>query len=652
MQIASQIFPFFEIPNWAVRLVVLLLVIGFPIALVIAWAFELTPEGLKRTESADRVPARLSRNKGWIYVVIIAAALSVGLFFVGRYTASAPKASVTSAIPPAKSIAVLPFENRSAQKENEYFADGVQDEILTHLARIADLKVISRTSVMQYKSGIARNLREIGQQLGVAHLLEGSVQQSGNKIRVNAQLIDARTDAHLWGQTYDRDLADVFAIQSEIAKAIANQLQAKLSPQEKAAIQQAPTANLAAFDLYTRAKALLLSFSFSTLVKNNLLQAVDLLNQAVALDPNFLLAYCYLAKAHDVLYFLTVDHTAGRLAAAETAVMTALRLRPDSGEAHLALAEHRYRGYLDYDGARRELAFAQRALPNEPVAFELAGYIDRRQGRWNESTRNLERAIELDPHNIFTLQQISLTYSVFGRYDKMAAALDRALAINPKDVETRIALGQLHLLQRADPGPLHAEIDKILAENPDAAPTTAGIWLDLALCERDFAAADRALAALSTNTYGPDAMAFTPTFARGLIARVRGDTDAAQTIFKTARAEQEQVVREQPDYGPAICLLGLIDAALGRKEDALREGRRAIEVLPPSRDAIGGADMMMFFAIICAWSGEKDLALSQLRTIQLKTLYVTFGSLKLHPFWDPLRGDPRFEQIVASLAPR
>ena len=307
--------------------------------------------------------------------------------------------------PPAniseKSIAVLPFENLSEDKNDAFFADGMQDEILTYLAKIADLKVISRTSVMQYKTGAERNLREIGKQLGVAHLLEGSVQRAANRIRVNAQLIDARTDAHLWAQTYDRDLADVFAIQSEIARAIADQLQAKLSPIEKAGIEQRPTADLAAFDLYTRARTLRLTAFFSALVKTNMLQAIDLLNQAVARDPAFLLAWCELAIAHDNLYFLGNDHTAARLALAEGAVQTALRLRPDAGEAHLARAGHLYRGYLDYDGARAELAIAQRTLPNDPQTFELAGYIDRRQGRWESSARNLERAIELDPRNFF-----------------------------------------------------------------------------------------------------------------------------------------------------------------------------------------------------------------------------------------------------------
>jgi TolB-like protein len=307
--------------------------------------------------------------------------------------------ALSSPTTPEKSIAVLPFENLTRDPDNAFFADGMQDEILTDLARIADLKVISRTSVMQYKSGITRNLPEIGQQLGVTHVVEGSVQRSGNRVRVNAQLIDARADRHLWAQTYDRDLADVFAIQSEIAKSIADQLQAKLSPSEKAAIERPPTSDLAAFDLYTRAKPLPLSHAFNARIEENLYKAIDLLNQAVQRDPNFLRAYCDLAHAHAQLYFFNRDRTPARLALADAAVQTALRLRPDAGEAHLALADELYRGYLDYDRALAEIAIAQRTLPNEPLIFELTGYIKRRQGHWEESVAGLQRAIQLDPRN-------------------------------------------------------------------------------------------------------------------------------------------------------------------------------------------------------------------------------------------------------------
>jgi TolB-like protein/class 3 adenylate cyclase len=310
-----------------------------------------------------------------------------------------------------KSIAVLPFENLSEDKENAYFTDGVQDEILTYLAKIADLKVISRTSVLQYKSGVARNLREIAQQLGVANVVEGSVQRSGNRVRVNAQLVDARNDAHLWAQTYDRDLADVFAIQSEIAKAIADQLQAKLSPAEKKAIEQPPTTDLAAFDLYTRAKSLLLTANFSATVDEDLQKAIELLDEAVKRDPSFFDAYCQLARAHESLYAVTgSDHTPARLALAEAALQAAARLRPDAAETHLARAQYLYYGLRDYAGALAELEIARRALPNDPRLFELTGYILRRRGQQEEGLRNLERAVELDPRNVYTLQQIAGSY--------------------------------------------------------------------------------------------------------------------------------------------------------------------------------------------------------------------------------------------------
>ena len=550
-----------------------------------------------------------------------------------------------------KSIAVLPFDNLSDDQANAYFAVGIQDEILTSLARVADLKVISRTSVMQYTTGAGRNLREIGKQLGVAHLLEGSVQRAAKRVRVNAQLIDARTDAHLWAQTYDRDLADVFAIQSEIAKTIAEQLQAKLSLTEKAAIEQRPTADLAAFDLYTRAKMLRQTNS-RVLGTNNRLQAVGLLNQAVALDPTFLLAWCELAITHDLLYFLDHDHTATRLALAKAAVQTALRLRPNQGEAHLALAHHLYQGYLDYDRARAELAIAQRTLPNDPFIFVVAGIMDRRQGRWAESTRNLERVIELDPRNSYAFQNLSFNYQDLRRYADMAAVLDHALAIAPKDVHMRVERALIDLDWRADSRPLHTTIEAILVEDPGAAATLANHWLVLALCERDPIAAAQALVALSDNTFGPEVIPLYRPFGEGVVARVRGDAAAARAAFTVARVQQEEATRAQPDYAPALCALGLIDAGLGRKEEALREGRRAIELLPVARDSLGGADMIQGFAIICAWIGEKDLALQQLAISAQIPGGVTYGQLKLHPFWDPLRGDPRFEKIVASLAPK
>ena len=556
-----------------------------------------------------------------------------------------------------KSIAVLPFENLSSDKENAYFTDGVQDEILTHLARIADLKVISRTSVMQYKSGAPRNLREIGQQLGVAHVVEGSVQRAANKVRVIAQLIDARNDAHLWAQTYDRDLADVFAIQSEIAKAIADQLQAKLSPNEKKAIEQPPTTDLAAFDLYSRAKSLLLTASFSATGEPDLRKAIELLDEAVKRDPSFFDAYCQLAYAHEHLYAVTgSDHTPARLALAEAAVQAATRLRPDAAETHLARAQYLYYGLRDYAGALAELEIARRALPNDPRLFELTGYILRRRGQQEEGLQNLQRAVELDPRNFYTLQQIALSYQYLGRYAEAIAALDRALAIVPDNVETRANRGLFYLCWKADTRPLHQTIDAILAQGPSAIASAADIWFFCALAERDPAAAERALVALGDNPCWSEAtINLSRSFGEGLLARMTKDEARARTAFEAARAQQEKIVQAQPDYGPALCVLGLIDAALGRKDLALDEGRRAIALTPLEKDVNNGSRVLQYFAITAAWAGEKELALQQLEAglrAPAASLMLSYGALKLFPFWDPLRGDPRFEKIVASLAPK
>ena len=571
-----------------------------------------------------------------------------------RMTPSTPSqgtAGKAAVLIPEKSIAVLAFENLSDEKENAYFADGVQDEILAHLAKIADLKIISRVSVMQYRSGVARNLREIGQQLGVANVVEGSVQRSANRVRVNAQLLDARTDRQLWGQTYDRDLADVFAIQSEIAKAIAEQLQAKLSPYEENAIERPPTADITAFDLYTRAKNLLL-IGLSSAMKANLLQAADLLNQAIARDPSFLRAYCQLAYAHDALYFLGFDHTAARLALAEAAVQAATRLRPDAGETHLARARNLYWGYLDYDGALAELEVARQTLPNDSRVFELNGLIQRRQGRWEESTQNLERAIDLDPRNFFTLQQIAISYGVLRRYAEEKSVLNRALAIEPNDVNTKVALASIQFHWKADSRANHQTIDSIRATNPAAVPSIADAWLSCALAERDAAAAKNALNAFGEIPLTDYAVHLNRPLIEGVIARMTKDDGKARAAFTAARAEQEKAVQSQPNYGPALCALGLIDAGLGRKEEALREGRRAVELLPVEKDALNGPLMITYLAMIAAWVGDKDLACEQLAMAIRPPSTVSYGQLKLLPFWDPLRGDPRFEKIVASLAPK
>ena len=584
--------------------------------------------------------------------LLVVAALAAALLSFLRKEPAPLLATVVE-----KSIAVLPFENLSEEKANAFFAEGVQDEILTHLARIADLKVISRTSVTQYKSGAPRNLREIGQELGVAHVVEGSVQRSANKIRVNAQLIDARTDAHLWAQTYDRNLDDMFAIQSEIAKSIADQLQAKLSPAEKKAIERPPTTDLAAFDLYSRAKSLLLTAGFSATNEPDLRKTIELLDEAVKRDPSFFDAYCQLAYTHEQLYAVRgFDHAPARLALAEGALQAATRLRPDAAETHLARAQYLYYGLRDYAGALAELEIARRALPNDPRLFEVTGFILRRRGQQEEGLQNLQRAVELDPRNFYTLQQIALSYQHLGRYAEAIAALDRALTIVPDNVETRANRGLFYLCWKGDTRPLHQTIDSILAQGPGGIANAADTWFLCALAERDPAAAEQALIALGDNPcWNEGVILLSRSFGEGLLARMTKDEARARTSFEAVRAQQEKIVQAQPDYGPAHCVLGLIDAALGRKDLALEEGRRAIELMPLEKDVYNGSCVLQYFAITAAWAGDKEPALEQLETglrAPAASLMLSYGALKQLPFWDPLRSDPRFEKIVESLAPR
>ncbi len=594
---------------------------------------------------------------GLAIVAVIFAPAAPKFFSQQRAAApnAAPSAAPIASTPaiPEKSIAVLPFENLSENKENAFFADGVQDEILTYLAKVAELKVISRTSVIGYRDISGRNLRKIGQELAVAHLLEGSVQRAGNRVRINAQLVDARTDAHLWAETYDRDLADVFAIQSEIAQQIANQLKAKLSPNEKAAIEERPTKDLIAYDLYLRGKALFLTRTiFNARAKDNLLEAARLLDQAVARDAEFFAAYCLLSSTHGYLYFLGFDHTPERRTLAERAVNAALRLRPEAGEAQFARAEYLYRCYLDYEHARAELAIAQQTLPNGTEVFALMGYIDRRQSRWDESTRNLEKALQLDPRNQLILQQTGLSYQSMRRYAEAEAAFDRVREVAPSDIGARVNRALIALESNADPKPLLEEVHAVIGENPGAAADIADRWLYGALCARDWAESERALEHLPPNGVAIDLPAFPVSWWQAMVARVRGDETAAHDTLEKARVSVEKTVREQPDFGPAICLLGLIDAGLGRKEEAIREGQRAVALLPVSKDSVNGTNMIKYLGVIYAWTGEQELALQQIAATLAVPADLGYGQLRLHPYWDPLRGDPHFEKIVASLAPK
>jgi TolB-like protein/Tfp pilus assembly protein PilF len=558
-----------------------------------------------------------------------------------------------TAIRPAATtgIAVLPFESLSDDKEDAIFADGVQDDILTKLASIRDLRVISRTSVMKYRG--KRNVREIGKALGVSHILEGTVSRSRGSARfhLKARLIDTRTSALVWADEYDRDLNDLFAVQSEVAQKIAEQLRAKISPAEQLAMERPPTTDLMAFDLYSRANSLLI-LRLSSSMKANLLQAADLLNQAVARDPSFLQSYCQLAAAHDNLYFLGYDHSPERLALAESAIQAAFRLRPDGGEAHFARGQNLYHGYLDYDGALAELQIARKTLPNDARIPQLIGYIQRRQGRWTESIQNLQRAGDLDPRNIETLQQIALSYGVLRRYSEEKSVLERALAIEPNDPDTKAALASVQFHWKADTRPLRQIIDSIRVTNPDALLNVADDWLSCTLAERKAVAATNVLDVIGNTPLTDYRIYLGRRIMEGVIARMEHDEEKARLAFTAARAEQERIVQADPNFGPAWCVLGLIDAGLGRRDEALREGRRAVELLPAEKDALGGPVMIKYLALIAAWTGDKDLACEQLAIAVRPPSTISYGQLKLLPCWDPLRGDPRFEKIVASLAPK
>jgi serine/threonine protein kinase/tetratricopeptide (TPR) repeat protein len=605
------------------------------------------PIRAKRTGIFTRGRKWVRRNPSTAALVTVLTVLGIGL--------GVTIWNRVLAVPMPKSLAVLPFENLSHDPDNVFFADGMQDEILTNLARIADLKVIGRASVMQYKSGVPRDLRKIGQQLGVASVVQGSVQRSGNRVRVNAHLIDVRTQRQLWAHTYDGDLADFFGIQSRMAMAIADELHAELSPNAKSEIERPATNDIIAFDLYTRAKKFLFTPSYYISSKPNLLQAVDLLNQAVAHDPSFFRAYCQLAFVHDALYFFGHDHTSARLGLAEAALESASRLRPDAGETHLTRAWNLYWGHLDYNGALAELERARQVLPNDPQILFLTGLIQRRQGYWEESTKTFERAADLDPRNFGVLQNIAGNYATLGRYAEQELWVRRVLTFEPNDTDTKVIIATIDFESKANTQPLHEIVDSVRATYPGGARILNIVqwWLECALAERDVAAAKDALVAAGENPIdlGNDVFP-NRAFLEGLVARMNKDEDKAKSAFTAARAEQEKIVEAQPDFAPAWCVLGLIDAALGRKEEALREGRHAVELLPVEKDAVRGPAFIKYLAMIAAWTGDKDLACEQLAIAARPPRTVTYGQLKLLPFWDPLRGDPCFEQIVASLAPK
>jgi len=606
------------------------------------------PQLPKKFHAQKQHRSRVSWASVALALVVVGAIIGAAVHFSHRPIQS-------GADIPEKSIAVLPFDNLSRDPDNAFFADGVQDEILTDLAKIADLKVISRTSVMRYKNrAVARNLREIGEQLGVAHVVEGSVQRAANKIRVNAQLIDARNDAHLWAQTYDRDLADVFAIQSEIAEQIVSQLKSELSPQEKAAIEEKPTSNLAAYDLYTRARILIEQAVFSQFSQgNDLTEAIHLLEEALKRDPSFALAYYQLAHAHDQLYWRQIDRTPERLTLADTAIKTLQRLRPNSPESHLAWAKHLYWGYLDFDHARRELEAAQKGLPNNSECVLLLGYIERREGGWEDSIREMERARELDPRNVVIPKQIALSYRLMRHYADQRVFLDRALQLAPNDLSAQIFRARVELEEHANTRALHNVLAAFLEKEPNQPEKFGDDLIDLALFERDPEISTAAVSALAHGlTYGVESISFPRGWAEGRIARARGDSASEKSSFTEARAALSKALEQNPNDAPSLMAAALADAMLGQGREAVHEARRAVELLPVSKDAVDGALFLEYLAAVYTTVGKPNDAINQLNSASKIPSQVNYGELKLDPIWDPLRGDSRFEKIVASLAPK
>jgi TolB-like protein/Tfp pilus assembly protein PilF len=539
----------------------------------------------------------------------------------------------------------------SDDKQNTYFADGVQDQILTNLARVADLRVISHTTVRQYKSGEPRNLREIGRQLGVTHILEGSVQRAGNRLRIAAQLIDARTDSQVWAGTYDRTAADLFAIQSELAESIVAQLQAKLSPQQKADIEARPTQDLVAFELYLRAKQIVDSYLIADDVRAALLSALQSLEQAVKRDPDFVSAYCYIARANDLLYFFDLDPTPDRIRLAEAAVKAALRLRPDSAEAHFAMADFLFRCRRDYDGALKELAIARPGLPNDTAFFILSGYINRRRNNWAQAERDFWNAVAIDPRNPNAYNLLADTYNLERRHLLAAQVYDRVLAAGER---TPI------VFYRRDSAIFNrtgnsTELRKVLSENPDmdVGGGQTAYRVMFALIDGNFAEAERVLAASPREDFQDIDYSFyyPKAWFEAMIARAKGDSARATAAFSAARTILEQRLAAKPEDARTIAVLAQVDG-LGHKELAIQEAQQAVDLMPVSKDIYDGALVLEGLAQVYTWANEPDRAIELLQKLVTMPGYTNYARLKLNPMWNPLRGDPRFEKIVNSLAPK
>jgi len=627
IQLASASFPAWELPNWALRLVIVLLLIGFPIALILAWAFDITAQGVRATPTAAVPGAHRRRNVIMLVATGMIISAAAGFFLLPRVAARKID----------KSIAVLPFESRSEEKENAYFADGIQDDVLTNLSKIGDLKVISRTSVMPYR-GKTSNVREIGKALGVATILEGSVRRIGNRVRVNVQLINADTDEHIWAEDYDRDLTDVFAIQSDLAQKIADELQAKLSPMEKSQIEHKPTQNGEAYLAFVQGREL---FYRPDKFRSNTEKAELLFEKATTLDPNFAEAFASLAWVEDWMYH-DFDPTPARKEKARAAAEEAIRLQPNLPEAHLALGFYHYYCERDYQTALDEFAIARLSLPNSAEVYMAIGAIERRQGKWEKSTANLERAASLSPKDAWVLQNLADNYYANRNFEAADKVFDRAIEAAPKSFGPRAEKAKLAIDWKGDLSVMKKELTKVQpGDDPDGLVTFARV--ELLLLQRKF---PDALALLKQSPQDVSHFDKPRELLEGAIFSFLNDKEKALSAFERARTIAEKAVRESPDDASRHATLGLILAGLGEKDAAIAEGKRAVELLPESQDAFDGPKTTVALAQIYAWTGENDQALQLLDRSLGTPSGVTIPSLKLDPIWDPLRTDPRFQALV------
>ena len=654
IQAASILFPTFEAPAWVMKVFVTAVILGFPVALIFAWAFEITPEGIKRADEVSPDES-MTRRRSWklTAIIVLVAVVAAGLL-IFQFTRKANVNTKVNVAVDSKSVAVLPFENLSSDKENAFFAQGIQDEIITTLSKIGGLRVISRTSTANYKSA-PENLPEIARELRVANVLEGSVQKSGDRVHINVQLIQADTDAHLWAQSYDRQLIDIFAVEAEVAKRIADALSATLSPQEKARVETKPTENSDAYVLYLRGR------EYQTRPDNFLQDfrsAARYFEQAIALDPNFALAHARLSAVTSQIYHW-FEPTEATKQKAHAEALESLRLQPNLGEGHAALGLYLYYEEADYEGALREFRLAAETLPNDgDVGLYIAAVL-RRQGRLTEAIAAYKRAEAIDPRNQVTLYDASQTYFGLRDWSNALRGLDRVLQLAPDSVNVKIQRGYTEFFAKGSTAPIKVALESIPANvDPDGVVTFAR-W-DVSLMDRDPAAAERALAScrLETITSQPGAP-LPKSYLQGCIDLVRNDTARAQIDFEAARPALEKTVANSPQDPTRHAQLGLLYAFMGRKEDALREGQRAVELKPLTRDVIEGAIAQAFQALIFARTEETDRATSEIERL-LTTPFavdysddsITLSDLRTRWEWDPLRNDARFQKILTGPEPK